>query len=171
MSIKSHLAPAAFGISAIGLALIASSAYFGSRLERVGVAELEEVRGLSTWRTIFSIQDCSQYNTGIANDPTQPPIPGQPPGNITSVDNCPAPKNGWCLECDGNSSQFTGAQNVFGPGINGMMDTHTLSCGNLYFGRCQPNGVGGFTCNNNGNAAANCADATEYLVQANPGKP
>ncbi len=180
MTMKSFLGRASFGITVVCVAFVAWAVYYTPRQNQPTMSELEEIHGLSTWRTVFSIVDCSQYNTGIVNDPSQPSVPGQPAGPIISVDRCEkvvkkmkrGDKLGWCLECDGNGAQFSGAANKGGGSINGMMDPHLMSCGDLYFGRCQPDGVGGYTCNNSGSASGACADSTEYWIQAtNPPAP
>jgi len=168
VSIKSYVAPASFGASALALAFVICVPNFGSRPERVEVAELEEIRGLSRWRTIYSMSTCSEYNSSIANDPNQPKIPGQPSGPIVPVDSCTSTTTSNCLECAGNATQFTGAQNPNGSDPNGKTDAVTMPCGDLYFGRCMSNGVGGFTCNNSGSPSAHCADATEYHNQPIP---
>jgi hypothetical protein len=163
MLTKPRSAVAVFGLFAVGLTLVASSTHLRRCPEKVPASELEEIQGLSQWRTIFGTLSCSQYNATAVNNT---PLPNQPPGPIIPVDSCPAQGN--CLECDGNATQFVGA--VTGqPNGTGQTAVQSLGCGNLFFGRCQQDPSGFYTCNNNGQSFGLCGDATEFHVQ--PGTP
>ncbi len=168
MPVNRWLAGSGLGLLAVGLVLATLPKTYGPRLERVSPSELDEVQGLSQWRVIYGTQSCNQYNTNAAN--TVGGIPGQPPGNIIPVESCVQNGQGPCLECDGTGSEFIGATQQ-GPGNGAVLtDLASVSCGNLYFGNCQPNGVGGFTCNNNGQPDAQCGDVTEFWTQRPAGQ-